>query len=115
MLWDRAGNESPISQIHVIRRRRVFDLGELLLERLPGGQKLQHGRSPNRLYNQTIPFLAEQSFIAGQLQVARNPQRLVPPVPKQPHDSFGLHGVLPAALIGAHPTRAPSSRHPRAN
>ena len=72
-------------------QQRIFDLGEILVERLPRGCKLQQRRSPNRLDNQTVPFLAEKGFGTGQLQVARNPQCLVPPVPKQPYDPFGLH------------------------
>jgi hypothetical protein len=84
----------------VIEQRGIFNFGKILAERLPCGCKLQQRRSPNRLYNQPIPFFAEKSFIAGQLQVARNPQCLVPPVPKQPHDPFGLHSVPPYRYIG---------------
>lgn len=83
-----------MSKIHVIERRRIFNLGEILVERLPRGYELQQRPSPDRLYYQTIPFFPEKSFVAGQLQVARNPQYLVLAIPKQPHDPFGLHNVL---------------------
>jgi hypothetical protein len=52
------------SKIDIINRRRVFDFGEILVERLPGGEKLQHGRSPNRLDNQAVSFFVEESFVA---------------------------------------------------
>jgi len=63
----------PSSKIHVIEWRGIFDLGEILVERLPRGCKLQKRWSPNRLYNQTPSFFAEKSFVARQFQVARNP------------------------------------------
>jgi hypothetical protein len=60
----RLPGEQVRSEVYVIRRRRIFDLGDLLVERLPGGQELQHGRS-NRLDNQAVSLLVENGFFAG--------------------------------------------------
>src|SRR6185295_13473303 len=94
-LVSRRYRSSVISEIHVLGRSEVVDLRKLFVERLPRRQQLEQRRPGHRLDDQTVPLLAENGLIAGELEIPRDANRLVASVPKQTHDSFGLHGYSP--------------------
>lgn len=86
-----------MSEVYVLDGFEVIDLGELFVERFPRREKLQQGWPGHGLDDQPVAFLAEQSLVAGELQVPRYAESLIATVPEQMHHSVTLHDVLPAA------------------
>ena len=76
-------------EIHVIQRRKVFNFGEVLVERLPGGQKLQHRGTFNWFHDQTI---------ALHLQAPRN-RAALDPVKPSPPAPIGANSVFPKCAV----------------
>src|SRR4051794_6429868 len=97
MLVSRRYRKSAISEIHVLDGPEIIDLRKLFAERIPRRQELQERRPGHRLDDQSVPLLAKDRLVARKLEIPRNTNRLVAPVPEQAHDAFGLHDVLPAA------------------
>jgi hypothetical protein len=85
-----------ISEVHVLDGFEIIDVGKLFLKRSPCGEDLQQRWPRHGLDDQPIPFFVEHGLGAGELEVPRDTDCLVAPVPKQAHDSLSVHGILPA-------------------
>jgi len=79
--------EAHYSEFHR-RLRELVDDREILLDRVQGRQKGEQGARRRRLDDEAIAFLAKDRILPGQLELARNADRLVATVPEKPDVSL---------------------------
>jgi hypothetical protein len=64
---------------------------EFLIEWLEFPEYRKERRSSHRLYDQTRALFAQNRFVPGQLEVARDTQGLVAAVLEEPYVTFRIH------------------------